>query len=68
MENLIAALNIFLKYGNSAYPTNCSHDVLAIMNIEEDDVSDEDKAKLDKLGFFWSNDDECFISFYFGSA
>jgi hypothetical protein len=68
MEDLIKALQIFLKYGNPSYPTNCSYDQLAIMEIEQDQVSDEDKTELERLGFFWSDEDECFISFKFGSA
>ncbi len=68
MEDLIKALQIFLKYKNSRYPTNCSHDTLAIMEIDLPDVSDEDVAELDRLGFIWSDGDECFISFKFGSA
>lgn len=68
MKDLIEALQIFLKYKNSKYPTNCTHDVLAIMEISREDVSDEDNEKLDKLGFFWSEEEECYMSFRFGSA
>lgn len=65
MERLIAALNIFLKYGNPEYPTHCEHDELTVL-IDPALVSDEDKAKLDELGFF--ADGDCFKSFRFGSA
>ena len=68
MKDLIEALQIFLKYKNSKYPTNCTHDVLAIMEISREDVSDEDNEKLDKLGFFWSEEEGCYMSFRFGSA
>jgi len=68
MEDLIKALQIFLKYNNSYSPTYCQHDQLAIMDIDPDDVSSEDKVELDKLGFIVSEEDECFISFRFGSA
>lgn len=68
MSDLIKALQIFLKYGDPKYPTNCSHDVLAIMDINPDKVSDLDKIELEKLGFIVEQDDECFISFRFGSA
>lgn len=68
MENLIKALQIFLKYANPRYPTSCSHDVLAIMDITRDMVSSEDIEKLDELGFFWSEEEDCFISFRYGSA
>jgi len=68
MEDLIKALQIFLKYKNSDYPTNCSHDQLSIMDIDKSDVSENDKIELDRLGFFWSESEECFISFKYGSA
>ena len=68
VDKLIEALKIFLKYGNPTYPTHCEHDVLYIMEIEEGAVSDEDKAKLDTLGFFWSEGEECFMSYRYGSA
>jgi hypothetical protein len=68
MSDLIKALQIFLKYGDPSYPTNCSHDMLAIMEIDKNDVSVEDIAELDKLGFFWSDSGECFISLHFGSG
>lgn len=68
MEDLIEALQIFLKYKNAVYPTNCSHDVMAIMEVQEDDISKEDLLRLDELGFFWSSSDDCFISFKYGSA
>jgi len=68
MDDLIEALQIFLKYKNSKCPTNCSHDTLAIMEVEEEEVSEEDVKRLDQLGFIWSDEDECFISFRFGSC
>lgn len=68
MEKLIEALQIFLKYDNPAYPTHCEHDVLYICGIDPDDVSIEDKEKLDELGFFISEEYECFMSFKYGSA
>jgi len=68
MSDLIKALQIFLKYGDHKWPTCCSHDQLAIMEIEPEKVSDEDKKILNDLGFFVCEEDECFISFRFGSA
>ena len=71
MDKLIEALQIFLKYGNPGYPTHCEHDILLIMDINPEDVSSEDTAKLDELGFFISteyNCDGCFASFKYGSA
>lgn len=68
MKDLIEALTILLKYGNPRNPTHCEHDELTICGIDPKKVSDEDKKKLDKLGFFESESDECFKSFRFGSA
>lgn len=68
MSKLIEALQILLKYGNPDYPTHCEHDELTICGIDPSVVSIEDKAKLDELGFFVSDSDECFKSFRYGSA
>jgi hypothetical protein len=69
MEQLIEALQIFLKYKNENYPTHCEHDTLYIMGVEKDDVSPEDVNRLEELGFFWSEEDDgVFMSFKYGSA
>ena len=39
MDKLIEALQIFLKYKNEEYPTNCGHDALYIMGVHRDMVS-----------------------------
>lgn len=68
MKDLIEALTIFLKYGNPRKPTHCEHDVLYIL-VDPVVVSDADKARLDQLGFFPSEDvSGAFASFRFGSA
>lgn len=66
MEQLIQALQIFLKYGNPDFPTHCEHDVLFICGIKPDEVSEEDIKQLDELGFFI--DDDQFKSYKYGSA
>lgn len=69
MEQLIEALQIFLKYKNEKYPTHCEHDTLYIMGVEKDEVSPEDVKRLEELGFFWSEEDDGgFKSFEYGSA
>lgn len=68
MENLIKALQIFLKYKNETYPTHCEHDVLIIVGITEDEVSDEDKIELEKLGFNWNTEYDLWSSYRYGSA
>lgn len=70
MNDLITALQIFLKYANNIeYPTHCGHDCLYIHRaIKLNQVDSEDLKKLEELGFFWSEEDDCFISFRFGSC
>jgi hypothetical protein len=68
MNDLIKALTIFQLYlddKNARSPLNCTHDSLWIMDVDEN-VSDEHKAELEKLGFFWG--DDAWQSFRFGSA
>ena len=68
MENLIEALQIFLKYKNETDPTACEHDVLIVVGITEEEVSQEDRDKLHILGFNWSSEYDCWSSFRYGSA
>jgi hypothetical protein len=68
MDDLIRALTIFLKYANVRWPTHCEHDELWIMGVDRADVSDEDHALLDVLGFQWDEADDSYKSFRFGSA
>lgn len=68
MEKLIEALQIFLKYKNETYPTACVHDMLVVVGISKDEVSQEDVDKLDELGFRWNSDIGCWSSFRYGSA
>jgi hypothetical protein len=65
VENLIKALQIFLKYGNPDNPTHCEHDVLTVV-IDPSLVSEEDLGMLQSLGF--SPDDGAFHSYRYGSA
>ena len=67
MKDLIEALNILLKYGDEKNPTWCEHDVLHIVGYDNV-VSDEDIDRLDSLGFFWSEEDDSFYSFKYGSC
>lgn len=69
MEDLIKALQIFVKYQpTTRNPTNCSHDELAIMGVDRGMVSDEDHAELERLGFYYSDEEEYYFSFRYGSA
>jgi len=66
MDDLIEALHIFRKYGNPEFPTHCEHDVM-YLNIDYHLVSNNDKKKLDELGFFKDEDNDKFMSYQFGS-
>lgn len=67
LSDLIAALNIFLKYGDEAYPTNCQHDTLRVYPASME-ISEEDMKKLDELGFIPDSEFEgAFVSYRFGS-
>lgn len=68
MEDLIKALNIFVKYKNEYNPTHCGHDWLGIMGITKEMVTPTDVENLEKLGFIWNDEYEHFGSFRFGSA
>lgn len=68
MKKLIEALNIFLKYKDSKWPTHCEHDILMISEVTFDEVSEEDKKKLNELGFFWNEEYELWTSYHYGSA
>jgi len=68
-EHLAEAMLIFGKYSNTDTPTHCEHDTMYVMEVKKEQVSEEDQKRLDELGFFWSEDeDEGYISFWFGSA
>lgn len=66
MEDLIKALMIMLKHGDTYSPCNCSHDELHIYPNSMD-FTDDEFSELERLGFY-KDDDEGFCSFRFGSC
>ena len=68
MKDLIEALQIFLKYKNPYSPTHCEHDILMVMSATPDEMSEEDKKRLDELSFSWNEEYDCWSSYRFGSA
>jgi len=69
MKELIEALKIFMKYKDMSYPIHCERDVLYVRyNKKELEISEQDVKRLDELGFFWDEDQQCFQSFRFGSC
>ena len=69
MKDLIEALTIFAKYANVVCPTHCEHDVLMIMAVDRAAMTADDIARVETLGFYWSEGDfDCWQSYRFGSA
>lgn len=84
MKNLIESLQIIEphipfkasrvdenKCVNREWPTHCEHDILMVPSIGEEQwakFSDDEKAKLDDLGWFYSEEYCCLASFHFGSC
>ena len=67
ITNLIAALGILEKYDRGSYPTHCEHDELFIVNVTYDQVTPEDRAELEALGFH-KNSHGNWSSYCYGSA
>lgn len=70
MKDLIEALTILLKYANDTeFPIHCKHDKLFVYaGIKFEYVRTDDVVKLNDLDFIWSEEDDCFISYRFGSC
>ena len=71
MDDLIRALQILRKYMKDdnyglQSPTTCEHDMLFVNTVSPDEVSEEDKKELEKLGFE-PYEDFAFVSYRFGS-
>ena len=67
MEQLRKALEIFAKYTSDEYPTSCEHNQLYVL-VDPANVSKEDIAALNELGFIADEDEGNFYSFKYGSA
>lgn len=69
MDDLIQALLIIKKYvGDVTNPFHCEHDVLTIGKLNPDDMTVADLRRVEALGFFVNEDEECLQSFRFGSC
>jgi len=68
ISNLIAALQIFLRYGDITFPTGCEHDTLRVY-VNPAKVTAEDKEELAMLRFQPDTEfEDCFVSYSYGSA
>jgi hypothetical protein len=62
LEKLIEGLQIIHEYQSDAELSG-SHEVLLVGEYSESDWSDEDIEKLDSLGFFHDEDNDCWTVF-----
>ena len=44
----------------------CEHDILYVVGIPYEEISEEDRKRLEELSFNWNVEDECWYSFRFG--
>jgi len=65
MEDLIKALQIFLKYGNPECPIVCENEQFHVVGIDPYVVSYEDILELKELGFNVDDKNSCFTSVKF---
>lgn len=73
MTDFIAALEIFKKYAsnpNDYSPFHCEHDILMVggIGVDWNDISEEDRQELERLGFFNSTEHGYISSYRFGSC
>ena len=69
MEDLIKALQVFLKYTNPRNPTHCEHDVMRVaQGVRPEDMTEEDRDLVETLSFSFDEEFEDWYSYRFGSA
>jgi hypothetical protein len=68
MADLILALQIFQKYSDQFNPIRCRHNLIMVVGVEESRVAIGDILTLSALGFSWSPEYGCFVSYRFGSG
>lgn len=66
IENLLAGLQILVKAGAKGDCVCAQHDVL-YTRLDEDEentrLSETDKIKLERLGWYWSEENDCWGAF-----
>lgn len=69
MEDLIKALQIFVKYTNPRNPTHCEHDIMYVaQGVSPDDMTPEDVTAVEALSFDFDEESGAWTSYRFGSA
>lgn len=67
-KDLVEALTLMSKgQANEISPTHCEHDEMWVM-ADPSKFTEEERVKLESLGFFEDEDERSFRSFRFGSA
>lgn len=67
-DEMAKACQIFSKYSDSSFPFHCQRDKLIVCGVEPDEVTEEDKERLEELGFKVQERPSAFYSFRFGSC
>lgn len=55
LEGFIKGCQIFLKYGNVDFPFSAGHDIIWVLDISPENVSQSDKDELEIYGFTHDN-------------
>lgn len=53
---------------NDNNPTHCEHDILLVPCVEQRELAERDKERLDELGFHYDEELSCWASYRFGST
>lgn len=62
MQQVIDGLKVLRKYGNGHVAAE--HDILmAGPDLKRDDVDADDRAELERAGWFWSEEFDCWARF-----
>lgn len=60
MKELIEVLTIFMKYQEEGItPIGCGYQAVCIMGVGENDLSEEDKKRVEELKFYWDDEVDC---------
>ena len=61
--DLIGALQIFDRIDKDKWIGGADHDIIFLSSVDQDNVSDDDKAKLEEFGVHWDTEYSCWAAF-----
>lgn len=65
MNDMIEALQIFSKYVDPDIKSHmmfgAEHDQIVLFEVNPEDVSPSDKTRVERLGWFLDDSEECFV-------